>query len=87
MSPKDAKETEANAGYLGDVESGCSSAPPMETSEVDPWAIVELVDDSPKWSGMRLFMLASYYIVSVIAHVFRLFKCFLLSKKRVVSSS
>ena len=77
MSPRDAKEAEANAGYLGDVESGFSPGPSTENCEVDPWAIVELVDDSSKWSGMCLVMPANF---CVLARVLGLFKCKLLGK-------
>jgi hypothetical protein len=84
MSPRDAKEAEANTGYLGDVENGLSSAASTGTCEVDPWAIVELVDDSLKWSGMCLFMSANF---CVLARVLQLFKCKLLAKKKLISSS
>lgn len=36
-------------------ESSTDTDPHLETNVEDPWAIVELVDDSEKWAGKFLY--------------------------------
>ncbi len=51
-------ETISGKTSYGTISSSSGAGPIVESCDVDPWAIVDLVDDSEKWMGRINFSLS-----------------------------